>query len=229
MSKLIIIGSANGKPVGFDLETLIVSRLLIQANSGAGKSYLLRKLIEVLFGRLQVIVIDPEGEFSTLREKFDFVLVGQGGETPAHIGTAAEVAEKLLELQASAVCDLYEMQAKDRHIWVSRFLDALMNAPKKLWHPVVIVVDEAHVFCPEKGAGESIASDGMIDLASRGRKRGFCAVFATQRLAKLRNDAAAELQNVLIGGTFLDVDVKRAAETLGYRNPARSSGSSRRI
>lgn len=211
----IVIGHAGDKKVSFDLDTLIVSRLLIQANSGAGKSYLLRKLMEELFGHVQVIAIDPEGEFATLREKFDYVLVGKGGETPVHVSTAAEVAHKLLELRASAVCDLYETPARERHTWVKAFLDALINAPKKLWHPLVIIVDEAHLFCPEKGAGESEASDAMIDLATRGRKRGFCAVFATQRLGKLRKDAAAELQNVLVGGTFLDIDIKRAAETLG--------------
>lgn len=211
----ILIGHAGNKRIGFDLDTLIPTRLLIQANSGAGKSYLLRKLMEELFGHVQVIAIDPEGEFATLREKFGYVLVGKGGETPADVRSAATVAEKLLELRASAVCDLYEMPARDRHAWVRTFLDALINAPKKLWHPVVIIIDEAHLFCPEKGAGESEASDAMIDLATRGRKRGFCAVFATQRLGKLRKDAAAELQNVLVGGTFLDVDVKRAAETLG--------------
>jgi Helicase HerA, central domain len=213
----IAIGRAltTKKPVAFDLDVLLTTRLLIQANSGAGKSYLLRKLMEEMFGHVQVIAIDPEGEFATLREKFDYVLVGKGGETPAHVSTAEELAHKLLELRASAVCDLYEMPARERHAWTQKFLGALINAPKKLWHPVIIIVDEAHIFCPEKGAGESEASDAMIDLATRGRKRGFCAVFATQRLGKLRKDAAAELQNVMIGGTFLDVDVKRAAETLG--------------
>ena len=211
----IAIGRADKKQVSFDLDVLLTTRLLIQANSGAGKSYLLRKLMEELFGHVQVIAIDPEGEFATLREKFDYVLVGKGGETPAHVSTAEELAHKLLELRASAVCDLYEMPALQRHTWAQRFLASLINAPKKLWHPVMIIVDEAHIFCPEKGAGESEASDAMIDLATRGRKRGFCAVFATQRLGKLRKDAAAELQNVMIGGTFLDIDVKRAAETLG--------------
>lgn len=209
----IIIGTAEGKKIGFDLGVLIPSRMLIQANSGAGKSYLLRKLMEELFGHVQVIAIDPEGEFATLREKFDYVLVGKGGETPVHISTAAEVALKLLELRASAVCDLYETPARERHAWVATFLDALMNAPKKLWHPLIVVVDEAHLFCPEEGKSE--ASDAMIDLATRGRKRGFCAVWATQRLAKLNKDAAAELQNKLIGGTFLDVDINRAAKDLG--------------
>lgn len=211
----IVIGNIVGtkRPIGFDLATLIPTRLLIQANSGAGKSYLLRKLMEELFGHIQVIAIDPEGEFATLREKFGYVLVGKGGETPADVRTAATVAEKLLELHASAVCDLYEMPARERHAWVREFLGALINAPKKLWHPVVIIVDESHLFCPEEGDSE--AADAMIDLATRGRKRGFCPVWATQRLAKLDKDAAAELQNKLIGGTFLDVDIKRAANDLG--------------
>jgi hypothetical protein len=209
------IGKNEGKEVSFDLDVLLRTRLLIQASSGQGKSWLLRVLAEQAFGKVQTIIIDVEGEFPTLREKYDFVLVGKGGETPADTRSAALVAHKLLELNASAVCDLYEMKASDRHRWVKLFLEAMIDAPKNLWHPVLVIVDEAHIFAPEKGAGESEASDAMIGLATRGRKRGFCAVFATQRLGKLRKDAAAELLNVMIGGTFIDVDRKRAADALG--------------
>lgn len=212
MTKKITIGT---KGEGFDLDILLTTRLLIQANSGGGKSYLLRKLIEELFGRVQIIIIDPEGEFATLREQYDFILVGKGGETPADPRSAALLAEKLLELNASAICDIYELKAMERHRWVKLFLDSMINAPKNLWHPVVVVVDEAHIFAPEKGQGESEAYGSMIDLATRGRKRGYCAVFATQRLGKLSKNASAELQNVLIGSTFQDIDRKRAAETLG--------------
>lgn len=213
-------GDGGRKPprlenVHIDLDVLLFTRLLIQANSGGGKSYLLRRIAEQAFGKVQLLIIDPEGEFSTLREKYDFVLVGKGGETPADPRSAGLVAHKLLELNASAVCDLYEMKASQRHAWVRAFLEALIDAPRDLWHSVLVIVDEAHTFCPEKGAGESEASDAMIGLATRGRKRGFCAIFATQRLGKLRKDAAAELTNVLIGQTFIDVDRKRAAEALG--------------
>jgi hypothetical protein len=211
----INIGSNGKQQISFDLDVLLRTRLLIQANSGGGKSYLLRRIAEQAFGKVQVIIIDPEGEFLTLREKYDYVLVGKGGETPADTRSAALVAHKLLELNASAVCDLYEMKASERHRWVKLFIEAMIDAPKKLWHPVLVIVDEAHTFCPEKGAGESEASDAMIGLATRGRKRGFCAVFATQRLGKLRKDAAAELLNILVGQTFIDVDRKRAAESLG--------------
>jgi hypothetical protein len=213
--KTVVIGKSGTHNAAIDVDALLRTRMLVQANSGKGKSWLLRRLAEQLFGKVQVIIIDPEGEFATLREKYGYVLVGKGGETPADPRSAALVAQKLLELRASAVCDLYELKPATRHEWVQRFLDAMVDAPKNLWHPCVVIVDESHVYCPEKGAGESIASEAMIGLATRGRKRGFSCVFATQRLGKLRKDAAAELLNVMIGGTFIDIDRKRAADALG--------------
>ena len=218
MKNRLIIGvdeSTSGCNVELDLPTFLKTRLLIQANSGGGKSWLIRRLAEQLFGKVPTIIIDPEGEFATLREKFGYVLVGKGGDTPADMRSASLVAHKLLELRASAVIDLYELKPQTRHEFVRRFLDALIDAPKNLWRPTVIIVDEAHQYAPEGKAGESEASSAMVDLATRGRKRGFCAVFATQRLGKLRKDAAAELLNVMIGMTFIDIDRDRAAECLG--------------
>lgn len=212
----ISLGSAE-----MDLEELLRTRLLLQANSGGGKSWLLRKISEGLFGRVPVFIIDPEGEFSTLREKFDYVLVGPGGETPADPNTAVIVAEKLLELKVSAVCDIYELKPPDRHRWVRMFLEALIDAPKSLWHPRLVVVDESHVFAPERGMGESEASGAMIDLATRGRKRGLAAVYATQRLSKLAKNATAELLNRLVGPTFEDLDLERAADLLSVSRGGR--------
>lgn len=207
--------SIGDKHEGFELENLLRTRLLVQANSGGGKSWLLRLLMEKAFGKVQIIAIDPEGEFSTLREKYGYVLVGKEGETPADLRSAELLATRLLEINASAVCDLYEMKPLQRPEWVRLFITGLMNAPKALWHPVIIIVDEAHKFCPERGKGEAVSTEAMLSLATAGRKRGYCSVFATQRLGKLNKDAAAELLNVLIGRTFLDVDRDRAADILG--------------
>jgi len=199
---------------GIDLTKLIDSRLLVQANSGGGKSWLIRRLLEQSHGKVQQIVIDLEGEFSTLREKYDYILAGKGGDVPAETRSAGLLAHKVLELNVSAIVDLYELKAHDRKRFVKLFLDALVNAPKKLWKPCLIILDEAHVFCPEKGSAESM--EAVIDLATRGRKRGYCAVLATQRLSKLHKDAAAECNNKLIGRTGLDIDRKRASEELGF-------------
>jgi hypothetical protein len=220
MSK-ILIGTADKQPVHMDIDLLITTRLLIQANSGGGKSFLLRRIAEQAFGKVQIIFIDPEGEFSTLREKHAFALIGKGGESPADVRSAGLVATKLLELNLSAVCDLYEMKPKERHQWVRLFLEALINAPKELWHPVLVIVDEAQLFVPEKGSGESEAADAMIALATLGRKRGFCPIWATQRLSLVRKDATSGMLNRLIGPTFEDVDLDRVANLLSVMNADR--------
>jgi hypothetical protein len=213
----IVLGKSGAHNAKLDIDILLRTRLLIQANSGGGKSYLLRRIAEQLFGKVPVIIIDPEGEFATLREKFGFVFVGKGGETPADPRSAALVAHKLLELRASAVCDLYEMKPSERHRWVRLFAEAIVDAPKKLWRPTIFIVDEVHTFAPERGAGESEASEALIGMATRGRKRRFCSIWATQRLGKVRKDATAEFLNRLVGSTFEDVDLKRAAELLSIR------------
>jgi len=202
------------KAESFDVNKLIETRLLIQANSGGGKSYAVRKLLEETYGKSQQIVLDMEGEFATLREKYDYLLVGKNGDIPASPKTAEVLARKLLELKVSAIIDLYELQAHERIRFVKLFLDAMINAPKELWHPVLIVIDEAHVFCPEKDQAESAGS--VKDIMTRGRKRGYCGILTTQRISKLAKDAAAECNNKLIGRSGLDIDMKRAAEELGF-------------
>lgn len=227
MSKIVIGEDASGKALKLDVDLLIPSRLLIQANSGGGKSFLLRRLQEQFYqAKVQTIAIDPEGEFFTLREKFGFVLVGEGGETPADVRSAALLAEKFLSLKVSAVCDLYEAfraHPMERRRWVATFLNAILDAPRSLWHPLVIIVDEAHKFCPQETpkAGNQIdrqiigdCKDAMIALSTTGRKRGFCPIWATQRLAKVDKDASAEFFNRMVGMTIEDVDVDRAADLM---------------
>lgn len=51
---------------------------------------------------------------------------------------------------------------------------------------------------------------------SRGRKRGLAGVLATQRLARLAKSVASEMHNFLVGMNTLDLDIRRAAETIGW-------------
>ncbi len=214
----IIIGNGiDGAPVEIDLKTFLTTRCLIQAASGGGKSRTLRRVAEQLFDKVQTFILDREGEFASLREKYGYVLAGKGGETPTDPRTAEMLCYTLLDNGASAIFDLYDLKEPDRHTWAKNFLEALMNAPKNLWHPLVVMVDEAHRLCPERGMGESEAYGPMIDLATDGRKRGFCAVYATQRLGKLSKNASAELLNRFIGRTIEDLDVDRAADLMSVR------------
>ncbi len=212
---MIIGKTTSGESIHLDVDRLVESRLLVQANSGGGKSWALRRILEQTHGKIQQIVLDVEDEFHTLREKYDYVLAGStGGDCPADVRSAPLLARRLLELGVSAIVGIFELKAHDRIRFVRLFLDAMVNAPRELWHPVLVVVDEAHIFCPQHGEAESATA--VIDLMTRGRKRGFCGILATQRISKLHKDAAAEANNKLIGRSSLDVDMKRASDELGF-------------
>jgi hypothetical protein len=203
-----------GSGIRCDLPNLIDTRLLIQASSGGGKSWAIRRILEQTHGKVQQLVIDPESEFHTLREKYDYVYAApHGGDTVAHPRSAALLAERLLELGASAILDIFELKPEPRRAFVKLFCEALVEIPKRLYHPVLVIVDEGHVFAPQGQECESTAA--IVDLAARGRKRGQCLILATQRISKLSKDAAAELKNRMIGGTFLDLDRKRAGDEMG--------------
>ncbi len=201
-----------GNGVKVDVPTLFKTRALITANSGGGKSYLIRVLLELLSPNHHCIVIDPEGEFKSIRDKFDFAFIGEGGEAQADVRSAGLLAERLLEHRFNAICDISELEEHLRAIWVRNFLKGLMNAPKRFRHHVVLVLDEAQLYAPESGKSE--AFQAVIDLCTRGRKRGLCAILATQRLADLSKKATAQLLNRLVGPTFEDVDLDRAVSIL---------------
>ena len=212
--KPITLGKAGNSGVSVDVPRLLETRMLVQSNSGGGKSWALRRLLEQTAPCVQQIVIDVEGEFTTLRERFDFIIARRRTAMPP---PPRRPPPYWPGSSGNCGCRRFWIFTTSRRrivkSFVRMFLDALMHAPREHWHPALLVLDEAHLFAPEHGKAESTGA--VIDVATRGRKRGLALVAATQRLSKLHKDVAAELLNKLIGRTGLDVDVKRAADELG--------------
>lgn len=197
-----------------DRAQLLRTRLLIQANSGGGKSHMLRAMLEQMNGYpVPHIVLDSEGEFFTLREKYDYVLAGRDEGIPVDPRTARVLCRRLVTVGASAVVDLSDLDVQPKREFVKAFLLELLSLPRDMWRPMVIVLDEAQFFAPE--GAQSLATDAVVALCTRGRKRGLCAVLATQRISMLNKNVAAELLNKLIGRTGLDLDMQRAGDELG--------------
>ncbi len=131
------INIALNDDIALDLTVLIEIRLLEQANSGGGKSFALRRLLEQSDGKVQHLVIDVEGTFRTLPERFEYLLLGTDSDEvdyPLTTENAAQLAITLLEMRTSAILDLYELLPSQRQQIVKLFLEALINAPKHLWH-----------------------------------------------------------------------------------------------
>lgn len=218
MSAHIEIGQdSQGQPVTVDVEELLATRLLVQGNSGSGKSHLLRRLLEESAGLVQQVVIDPEGDFTSLADHFSHVVIDAANHTAREIEA---LAARVRQHRASVVLALDELEVEAQIRCAAQFLNALFDAPREHWYPALVVVDEAQMFAP--AAGGEISEDtrrlslsAMTNLMCRGRKRGLAGIVATQRLAKLAKNVAAEASNFLMGRTFLDIDMARAADLLG--------------
>lgn len=218
MSASIVIGAdRSGAPVRIDVEELLATRLLVQGNSGSGKSHLLRRLLEQSASIVQQVVIDPEGDFVTLAEPFGHVVVDGAAYDGAEI---AKLAARIRKHRASVILALDSLELEAQMRCAAVFLNTLFDAPRDEWYPALVVVDEAQMFAPA-AAGDvtdevrRLSLSAMTNLMCRGRKRGLAGVIATQRLAKLAKNVAAEASNFLMGRTFLDIDMARAADLLG--------------
>lgn len=208
-----------GGMIQLDLEQLLDGRLLVQGTSGAGKSWTLRRILEQTHGLVQQIIIDPEGEFVSLAEHFDFPILDGNRLDPAALALAAARAR---EHRLSVLLDLSHLDRESQMQSVTAFIGALIAAPREHWHPVLVAIDEAHIFAPFGGAGlaatsvRQAATQTITDLMSRGRKRGLAGILATQRIARLAKSVSSEVLNFLIGLNTLDIDIRRAAETIGW-------------
>ncbi len=217
MSRNIDIGvTSAGAPAIIDLEELLATRLLVQGNSGSGKSHLLRRLLEQSAGLVQQIVIDPEGDFVSLAERYGHIAL-DAAECERDL---AVLASRVRAHRVSVVLNLENLEVDGQMRCAAQFLNALFEADRELWFPALVVVDEAQVFAPAVASDSSdearrMSLAAMTNLMCRGRKRGLAGVIATQRLAKLAKNVAAEASNFLMGRTFLDIDMARAADLLG--------------
>ncbi len=218
MKNQIDLGAdAGGSSVYLDVEELLATRLLVQGNSGSGKSHLLRRLIEKSAAIVQQVVIDPEGDFVSLADEFGHVVIDGAAYSDNEI---ARLAARVREHRASVVLALDGLEIDNQMRCAAHFLSTLFDAPDKHWYPALVIVDEAQLFAPsasgevsDEARRSSLAA--MTNLMCRGRKRGLAGVIATQRLAKLAKNVAAEASNFLMGRTFLDIDMIRAADLLG--------------
>ncbi|MCA6123530.1 ATP-binding protein [Bradyrhizobium sp. WSM 1704] len=206
-----------GAPAAIDLEELLATRLLVQGNSGSGKSHLLRRLLEQSARWVQQTIIDPEGDFVTLAERFGQLVIDAEDHTERSLQAAGE---RVRIHRVSTVLNLEGLDAENQMRRAAAFLAGMFEVARDHWYPMLVVVDEAQLFAPAI-AGEvsdearKLSLGAMTNLMCRGRKRGLAGIIATQRLAKLAKNVAAEASNFLMGRTFLDIDMARAADLLG--------------
>ena len=196
---------------------LISQPLAVIGIRNQGKSYFVGRICEELCEAKQpFIVIDPEGEYWSLREKYPVIVAAVGNPVGRPEGykadlivdseTAPLLARRVAEKGYSLVLDLRNATMAESYETLGAFLEALYSAEAEFNRPLVLIMEEAHVLVPEVGRVRlpslKKAQDKVIywsyEIAARGRHRGLGYVCVARRAAEVSKAVLSQAPNRVI-------------------------------
>jgi hypothetical protein len=186
------------EPFELDIANIVTGRTFIASITRWGKSWTCRKIVEKCFGYAGIIILDPEGEYSSLREKFSFLIIGK--DIPLQLETAEFMAEKMLESKINVIIDTSMVEddetAKE---YINLFLRKFFFLETSLRQPYLVVVEEAEDFCGERGIGTETTLRILINIVKKGGKRGIGALFVAHRPAWVSKGILSQCSDKAIG------------------------------
>jgi HAD superfamily hydrolase (TIGR01484 family) len=133
--------------------------ILIAGTSGSGKSTLATGLLEQLMaGRYQCCVIDPEGDYEELG---DAILFG----SPQHPPEITAIFTALERPDTSVIVNLLGVKLDDRPAFFATLLLRLHESRARVGRPHWILVDEAHHLLPaDWQPAPEVMTEGMTSM-----------------------------------------------------------------
>jgi hypothetical protein len=146
--RLPIGETADGQPVALPAHG---TRLLIVGPSGSGKTTLTGALVErvVDTGR-SALLIDPEGDYQTLADLENVVVLGGTGERA--LPTQEELQQLLRRPRSSLVLNLSAMTRTEKVAYATKALGVVASVRTMSGLPHWLIVDEAHHVMPADGS-----------------------------------------------------------------------------
>ncbi|MDD3933102.1 MAG: DUF87 domain-containing protein [Methanoculleus sp.] len=200
----LAIGKAGDREIAVDAQELVTGRTCLIAQSGAGKSWGIAVLCErLLEARIGFCLIDTEGEYFSLKDRFPLLRIGSGDGCDAEIGRA-----NIRELLENAICSrtavIFDVSETDMREEVTKLAEILYDLESRLKQPFLLIVEEADKFIPQ--AGTSIKK--IEEISRRGRKRGLGLLVATQRPSLVAKNVLSQCNSQIIGKLSIENDLK---------------------
>lgn len=193
------IGQVLGtqEPFALDITDVITGRTFLASITRWGKSWTARKIVEESFGHAGIVIIDPEGEYVSLRERYPFLIIGK--DIPLQLETAEFMAEKILEANISVIIDLSLTEVELGKEYVDKLLRRFFFLETTLRKPYLIIVEEAEEFGPEKGIATTTCLEILRNITKKGGKRGIGIIIIAHRPAWVSKGILSQCTNKAIG------------------------------
>ena len=204
--------------LALELEQLIGQCIAILGIRGSGKSNTAGVIFEELLKHnYPLSIVDIDGEYFGLKEKFEVLVVGRGEgvEIDIDVDCAGEIAQISMEKNVPVVLDLSGFLSDERAGFLKEYLTALWNLAAKLRRPYIIGIEEAHEFIPQGIRTE--LKELIARVALRGRKRGLGAIIISQRSAKVEKDVLTQAGILFLHRVVHEADMRVYGELVPWR------------
>jgi DNA helicase HerA-like ATPase len=130
----------------------------------------------------------------------------------------SEKPTPLVELFArgrTSIIDMKGIHPEVQQTIVAKLLSNLFDARKAgLVPPGMVVIEEAHNFCPEKGFMKTTCSDVLRSIAAEGRKFGIGLLIISQRPAKVDKNVLSQCNTQIIMRVTNPNDIRAITKSL---------------
>lgn len=184
-----------GQSIEIPARSFATAGTAILAMRGAGKSWLNGVLTEQLAKEgIPFVIVDPEGEYWTLRVQFSNVVVagGEHADIPLETQLAQILGRTTVEERLQLVLDLSDTKRNEQMNFLSKFLSEVFVKETELRIPLWICFEEADIWVPQSGNPPS--KTHVLDICQRGRKRGLGFALVSQRPATLDKTALSQAE-----------------------------------
>lgn len=121
----------------------------------------------------------------------------------------ATPTESLVEKGKCSLINLRGVPPHIQEVVVSHVLTKIFEARKRnAISPLLVVIEEAHRYCPERGQGTAVSAEILRTLASEGRKFGIGLAIVSQRPARVEKNVLSQCNTQIILKTTNPHDVK---------------------
>jgi len=202
------LGLKGEEPFLVDPNLMVTGRTCVLGTSGSGKSYAVAVICEELSkAKVPFAIIDTEGEYSGLKEKYQAIWVGEDERCDLNWG---ELDTDLLATEAPDVAPLIldVSETESPRVKVGAFLSSLYREVSKRREPYLVILEEADRFVPQYGERLQI----FDEIARRGRKRGLGLVVCSQRPSLIDKNVLSQCSNQLIGKLIIQNDLRSVAQ-----------------
>lgn len=207
-------------------------RLSVLGMSGSGKTSVAKVIVEHLHAASRrIAIVDPKGIWWGLRTGADgtspglpfVVFGGRHADVPLEVSAGAAVADLVMDENVPVILDLSGFEDEADYCRVAAdFIRRLRSQQHPGLEPLLLVVDEADLICPQNALKVEVDSQRQLrGVARRSRSDGLGLLTITQRPATLHKDVLGQAEALILCRFMGYNDLDAVKDTLGsFLSPA---------